>query len=101
VQIVRREQPAVAVELVHGRRERRLTRKHARLLRRHVALAQITGRTGRDHVFPRGLAALAARDDVIEGEVVVRRAILADEAVAQEHVETGEGGVGGRPDKGL
>src|ERR1700682_6742859 len=79
VQIVRREQPAVAMQLVHRRRERGLPRKHPGLLRRQVSLAQIAWRTGGDHVFPSGLAALAARDDVIEGEIVVCRAVLADE----------------------
>jgi hypothetical protein len=38
---------------------------------------------------------------VIERKVVAGRAILADEAVAQENVEAGEGGVGGRLDEGL
>jgi hypothetical protein len=38
---------------------------------------------------------------VIEGEVVARAAILAGEAVAQENVEAGEGGVAGRFDIGL
>src|SRR5712672_1594421 len=89
------------MQLMHRRRERRLPRKHPRLLRRQVALAQITRRTGCDHVLPGGLAALAARNDVIEGEVVVGRAVLADEAVAQEHVEPGEGGMRGWLDEGL
>src|SRR6187549_2396903 len=99
VQIVRREQPAVAVQLVHGRRERRLPRKHPRLLRRQVALAQVAGRTGGDDVLPGGLATLGARDDVIEGEVVMRVAVLADETVAQEYVEPGEGRMRGRLDE--
>src|SRR3981189_2591239 len=89
------------MELVYGRCERQLPRKHPRLLRRQVSLAQIARRTGGDHVLPRGLAALAARDDVIEGEVVVGRAVLADEAITQEHVEPGEGGMRGRLDEGF
>src|ERR1700704_2304649 len=101
MQIVRREQPAIAVQLMHRRRERGLPRKHPRLLRRQVSLAQIARRTRSDHVLPGGLAALAARDDVIEGEIVVGRAVLANEAVAQEHVEPGEGGVRGRLDEGF
>src|SRR3546814_20189715 len=36
--------------------------------------------------------------DLIEGEVVVRSAILAAEAVAKEEVEPGEGGMRGGPD---
>src|SRR5216684_6283375 len=67
VQIVWREQPAVAMQLMHRRRERVLPWKHPRLVRRQIALAQVTRRTGRHHVFPGGLAALAARNDVIEG----------------------------------
>jgi len=38
---------------------------------------------------------------MIEGEVVARAAILAAEAVAQEDVEPGEGGIGGGFDVGL
>jgi hypothetical protein len=38
---------------------------------------------------------------VIEGEVVIRVAILADEAIAQEDVEPGEGGMRGRLDERL
>src|ERR1700748_1889472 len=101
MQIVRREQSAVAVQWVHRRREWRLAWKHPRLLRRHVALAQVARRTGGDDVFPGGLAAFAARDDVIEGEVVRGKAILADEAVAQEDVEPGKGGMRGRLDEGF
>jgi hypothetical protein len=72
------------VQLVHGGRKRRLLREHLGLLRGQIALAQITGRAGRDDVLPGGLATLAAGDDVVEGEVVICQAILADEAVAQE-----------------
>src|SRR5579872_395542 len=99
VQIVRRKQPAVAVELMHGRREGLLFWEHPRLLRRQTAFTKIARGTGGDHVFPSGLAALAARDDVIEGQVVARRAILADEAIAQEYVKPGEGRMGGRLDE--
>src|SRR5215831_10748284 len=94
VQIVRREQPAIAVQLVHRGRVRRLPREHFCLLRRQVALSQIAGRAGGNDVFPGGLATFAPRDDVIESEVVRRGAILADEAVAEENVEAGESGVG-------
>src|SRR6478752_3148889 len=38
---------------------------------------------------------------MIEGQVVMRVAVLADEAVAQEDVEPGEGGMGGRLDEGF
>src|ERR1700727_3994526 len=89
------------MQLMHRRRKWRLLRKHPRLLRRQISLAQIAGRTGGDHIFPGGLAALAAWDDVIEGEIVIGRTILADEAVAQEHVEPGKGGMRGRLDEGF
>src|SRR5579863_8927998 len=101
VQIVRREQPAVAMKLMHGGGKRRLPRKHPRLLRRQVSFSQIAGRTCRDHVFPRGLAAFAPRNDVIEGEIVAGRTILADESVAQKDVEPGEGGMRGGLDEGF
>ncbi|MET3161327.1 hypothetical protein ABIF34_008352 [Bradyrhizobium japonicum] len=89
------------MELMHGRREGALARKHLGLRRGEIALAQITGRARRDHVLPGGLATLAARDDVIEGEIFGRAAILAGETIAQEDVEPGEGGVGGRLDEGF
>src|SRR5262249_20549271 len=38
---------------------------------------------------------------VIEGQIVARCAVLADEAVAQEDIEAGEGGVSGRLDEGF
>src|SRR6266700_4572039 len=89
------------MQLMHRRRERRLPRKQPRLLRRQVALAQVARRTCGDDVLTGGLAALAARNDVIEGEVVVSRAVLANEAVTQEHIEPGEGGMRGRLDEGF
>src|ERR1700761_4457616 len=89
------------MQLMHRRRERGLLRKHPRLLRRQVSLAQIAWRTGRHHVFPRGLSAFAARDDVVEGKIVAGRAVLAHEAVAQEYVEPGEGGMCSRFDEGF
>src|SRR6266702_2283400 len=49
VQIVRWEQPPVAVQLMHGGRERVLPREHPRLLRRQIALAQVTRRARRDN----------------------------------------------------
>src|SRR3546814_12474976 len=66
--------------------------------RRAAALAQVAGRAGRRHIFPCRAAAKRARDDVIEGEVVVRSAILAAEAVEKEEVEPGEGGMRGGTD---
>jgi len=54
------------VQLVHRRQRTGAALETSALLRRQIALAQIARRTGGDHVFPGGLAALAARDDVVE-----------------------------------
>src|SRR5437762_10126635 len=89
------------MQLVHGGRVGVLPREHARLLRRQIALAQIAGRAGGNDVFPGGLAAFAAREDVIEGQVFRRGAVLAGESVAEEDVEPGEGGVSGWLDEGF
>ena len=78
-----------------------MPRDHPRLLRHPLALAQVTRRAGGDDAVPCGLAALAARDHMIEGEIILGRAILAFEAIAQEHVEPGEGGIARRPDEGF
>src|SRR3546814_19606829 len=53
-------------------------------------------RAGGDDILPRRTAALRAGDDMIEGEIAVRPAILAGELVAQEEFEAGEGGELGR-----
>jgi preprotein translocase subunit SecG len=47
-------------------------------------LAQIAGGAGGGDIFPGGAAALCARDDVIEGELVRATAILAGEALAPQ-----------------
>src|SRR5208283_1262420 len=95
------EQPAVAVEIRDRRRVGLLHRRHMRFRREPVGLAQVAGRAGGDHVLPRRRAALAARRDVVEGQLFVLAAVLAGEAVAQEHVEAGEGWLARRPDIGL
>ena len=84
VQVVRRKQPAVAVQVLHRRLERHLRRPHLRLVRRQVALPQIARRAGGDDVVPGRVAAARARHQVIEGEIVARAAILAAEACRAE-----------------
>ena len=64
VQVVRREQPAVAVQVLHRGLERRLRRKHPRFVRRQVALAQIARRAGGDDVVPHRVAAARTRQEV-------------------------------------
>src|SRR6476469_5809473 len=70
VQIVRREQPAVLVQMMHRRLERHLRGPHLGFLRRQVALAQVAGREGRHHVVPSSMPPARARQDVVEGQVL-------------------------------
>src|SRR5215813_3400652 len=55
VQVVRREQPSVAVQVMHAWLERHLRRPHVRLGRRHVALPQVARRAGGDNVVPNSM----------------------------------------------
>lgn len=101
MQIVWREAPAVVVQVLDGGPEWHVHRPHVQLLAGLVRLAQIAGGAGGDHVFPGGLAAAAAWDQVIEGQILAGAAILTLESVAQENVEAGEGRVARRFDEGL
>jgi len=101
MQVVRRELPAVIVQVLHRRLEGFLEGDHAGLFGQPRALFQIAGRAGRDHVFPRGFAPATARDHVVEGQFLAAAAILALKAVAQENVEAGEGRVARGLDIGL
>src|SRR4029079_10065226 len=66
-------------------RPRRVLQLHADLLERAVALPEVAGRAGGDDVLPDRLAALRARDDVVEGEPSARGAAVdAAPAVAGE-----------------
>ena len=91
--MVGREGPAVVVQVVHRRLVGLLQRPHVDFAGQPVGLAQVARGAGRHHVFPGSAPALGARDDVIEGQVVPAAAVLALEAIAQEDVEAGEGGV--------
>src|SRR5690242_10072871 len=94
VQEVGREGTAVVAQHLRRRLQRPVARIEPAFGRHAVAFAQVAARAGGDDVLPRRMAAARARHDVIEGEVVRRKAvaaILADEAVAQEDVEPGEG----------
>src|SRR3546814_17065105 len=64
-----------------------------RLLRRAAALLEVAGRAGRRDIFQGRPPAGAARNDMVEGQVVRGAAILAGEVVAQEKVAPGEGGM--------
>src|SRR5262249_2736756 len=61
VQIVRREAPAVAVQMIDARLERHLRRPHLGLVQGHVALLEIARRAGGDHVGPSRVPATRAR----------------------------------------
>src|SRR5690606_31505179 len=89
VKIVGREVPPGIVQVVDRRPEGLLSRKHARLLRQQPALAEVAGGTGSDNVLPGRLATHVSRNNVIEGQVVLRAAVLALEMVAEKDVETG------------
>ena len=96
MQVIGREQAAVGVQERDGRLVGTLVGVHAGLVGQLAALEEIAGRAGRDHVFPCGASAARARDDVVEGQLVGRvgaTAVLALEAVPQEHIEAREGGV--------
>src|SRR6266508_6874748 len=67
MQIVRREAPAVAVQMIDGRLERHLRRPHPGLFQRHVAFLEMSGRAGGDHVDRRRAADARARQQMIEG----------------------------------
>src|SRR5690606_30929063 len=88
--MVRRETAADMLQLMHGRPARAPERPHARMMDVLAALLQIAWRARRDDVLPCRAATLRTRHNVIEGEIVRRAAILASEAIAQEHIEARE-----------
>src|SRR6266536_4839519 len=87
VQVVRREQPAVAMQVMHAGLERHLRRPHAGFGGRQVALPEIAVRAGGDHVDPGGMPAARARQQMVEREIVARAATLALELGAQKNIE--------------
>lgn len=82
VEIVWREEATVMMQVADARREWLLGWPHLHLRRHAVALAQVAGRAGGDDVFPGGEATLGSRDQMIEGEVLARCAVLATESIA-------------------
>src|SRR5215212_9710772 len=93
MEVVRREMPAIGMEIVEGRSERGLGRPHLDFAREAVSFAEIAGGAGRDHVLPGSLPAFGAGDHVIEGKILPGAAILAGETITEEDVEAGEGRV--------
>ena len=92
MEVVGREAPADFLKLVIGRADRLSMRDHPRIGRHAPAFLQVTGRAGRDDIGPAGAPAARAGDHMVEGQLFMRTAIDALEAVAKEDVETGEGG---------
>ena len=97
VEVVGREGAAVLLELPAGRAEGVALDVHMGLARGSAAFAQIARRAGGGDILPGRPPALGAGHDMIEGEFPRIAAILAFEAVAQEQVEAGEGGIFARP----
>ena len=94
VEEARSVSPADLVEFVDGRDAGRTGERHPGLPERLVALARVAAAAGGDDVLPRGPAAVAAGDHVVEGQLLGREAltaVLAPEIVPQEHVEAREG----------
>ena len=79
------------LELVHGGAAHVAVGDHGRLFGRAATLAQVARRAGGDDVLPAGAAAAGARQDVVEGQVGLRAAVLAGEGVPQEKVEARKG----------
>ena len=96
VEMVGRKRSASVLQLPVSRADCRHVKLHVRLLRRPSALFQVAGQARGGDIFPARPPAQTARDDVVEGQVVCRPAILAFELVAQEQVEPREGGIFGR-----
>src|SRR5690606_24934655 len=84
VQEVGREKPAVIVQVVHGRLVWLLPRPHLGVRGHQPTLPEIAGRAGGHDVLPRRRATATAGHDMVEGQVLMRAAILALETVPQE-----------------
>src|SRR5205085_8596272 len=91
-----REAAAMLLQLPARRPEGAAVQIHMRLGRSPPALPQIARRAGGCDILPGRPPALGARHYMVEGELAGVPAILADEAVAKEQVEPGEGGMLGR-----
>src|SRR6056297_339549 len=87
VEVVGRELAPDIAQLLGGGLAGRLAQGKSDLLHRAGALGQVAAAAGGDDVFPAGDAAAGARDDVVEGQVALRAAILAGEFVPQKQVE--------------
>src|ERR1051325_4540764 len=101
MQIIRRKFPPMLAQLNHRGLMRPNAGMHLGMVGHAPALEKIAGATGGDDIFPSGAAALAARNHVIESQVLGVAAILALEFIAQEDIEAGESWPARRLDIGL
>lgn len=80
-----RNRPRAEREIdIRMRCARRFVQRHPCLVRQTVAFTEVAWRAGRDHVFPRRLAAPRARIDMIERQSCATTTVLAGIAVAGE-----------------
>src|SRR5687767_10856922 len=93
VKVVGREAPAILLQLPAGRPVGAAVEVHMRLERGPAALLEVARRAGGGDILPGRPPALGARHDMVEGELGRRSEILAFESVAEEQVESGEGGM--------
>jgi len=91
--MVRRKCATSVLQLPACRPDRGHIQLHMCLLWRATTLFQVAVQTSGGDILPTRNAAQATWDDVVEGQIVARPTILAFELVAQEQVETREGGI--------
>lgn len=99
MQIVGRKSAAAFLQLMACRPPRLTARVHAAFMRKTMPLFQIAAYARGHDVVPQRASAFGARDEVIERQVVRGVglvAILATEAIAQEHVESRKSRVASR-----
>jgi hypothetical protein len=90
VQEIGRKGAAVILKLPACRADRGDVEAHLGFLRRPPAFAQVARCAGGRDIFPGRAAAIGARDNMIEGQIIADATILALETIPQEHVEPRE-----------
>ena len=93
VEVIGWETAALILQLPVGRADWGDVEAHMRLFWRPPAFFKIAGGAGGRDIFPCRPPALSARHHMIKGQILGAAAILAGEAVAQEQVKPGEGGI--------
>ena len=89
--MVRREFAADVLQLVIVRTVGLALQVEMAFAQQAAALGEIAGAAGGDDIVPGRASAARAGDHVVKGQVFLRAAIGAGEAVPQEHVEAREG----------